>query len=127
LVAALTKQADALRARHQIEGRTNLGDEPQVSLNIKEALYRVAQEAMQNTVKHAQASQVELNLAVASDWLLLEVKDDGLGFDPSQEFPGHLGLRSMRERIESLGGELTIDSAQQMGTRVLVHIPIIES
>lgn len=127
LVAALTKQADALRARHQIEVRTNLGDEPQVSLNIKEALYRVAQEAMQNTVKHAQASQVELSLAVASDWLVLEVKDDGLGFDPSQEFPGHLGLRSMRERVESLGGELTIDSAQQMGTRVLVHIPIIES
>jgi PAS domain S-box-containing protein len=124
LVTALSKQAEALRARHQIEVRTDLGDEPQVSLNVKEALYRVAQEAMQNTVKHAQANLVELRLETTNGWLALEVKDNGLGFDPTQDFPGHLGLRSMRERIENQGGELVIDSAPRLGTRVLVHVPI---
>jgi PAS domain S-box-containing protein len=124
LVTALSKQAEALRARHQIEVRVVLGDEPQVSLNVKEALYRVAQEAMQNTIKHAQASLVELRLETTNGWLVLEVKDNGMGFDPAQDFPGHLGLRSMRERIENQRGELTIDSAPRLGTRVLVHIPI---
>ncbi|HEY6674899.1 MAG TPA: PAS domain S-box protein, partial [Rubrobacteraceae bacterium] len=74
LAAALEKQAAALRARHEIEVTTSLCDEPQAPLETKEAVYRIAQEAMHNTVKHARASKVELEMACDdSGSLILEV------------------------------------------------------
>lgn len=124
LIAALNKQAEALRARDQIDVHTEFCEEPSISLNKKETLYRVAQEAMHNTTKHARASRVTLKLAIDDSMLALEIADNGIGFDPDQEFPGHLGLRSMRERIEGLGGQLFIDSELQKGTRVRATIPL---
>ena len=125
LIAALHKQADALQARNQIEVQTEiLCDEPEIPLNKKESLYRVAQEALHNTTKHAHASKVSLRLSQENSHLDLEIADDGIGFDPQKEYPGHLGLKSMRERIEKLGGELIIDSAPKQGTRVRASIPV---
>ena len=123
LVAALTKQADALRARHRIAVVATLCDEPDVPLELKEPLYRVAQEALHNTVKHARAGRVELRLACGDDAISLEVGDDGVGFDPGGAFPGHLGLRSMRERVAALGGSFEVDSAPGRGTRVRARVP----
>ena len=56
--------------------------------------------------------------------ITLEVSDDGTGFDGHREFPGHLGLRSMRERASRLGGTLEVEAAPGQGTRVCVRIPI---
>ncbi|MGI8910204.1 MAG: PAS domain S-box protein, partial [Rubrobacteraceae bacterium] len=96
LIAALEKQAAALRARHEIPVRVTIHcEEPKVPLKAKEALYRIAQEALHNTIKHAQASSVELKLECGTDGITLEISDDGAGFDPSGDFPGHLGLHSM--------------------------------
>ena len=92
-------------------------------LALKEPLYRVAREALHNTVKHARAGRIELSLACDAEGIGLEVADDGVGFDPSGAFPGHLGLRSMRERVAALGGTLEIDSAPGRGTRVRARIP----
>jgi signal transduction histidine kinase len=127
LVAALEKQAAALKARHAIEADLALGDEPDVSLAVKEALYRIAQEALHNVVKHARASRVELGLTRDAEALSLELRDDGVGFDPTGEFPGHLGLRSMRERMAALGGTLEIESAPGRGTRTRATIPVPRS
>ena len=110
LVAALEKQAAALRARHEIEVEVALCDEPEASLEVKEALYRIAQEALHNTVRHARANNVTIKMVCEGGLLTLEVSDDGVGFDPGGEFPGHLGLRSMRERAQRLGGTLTVES-----------------
>ena len=123
LVGALVKQAEAVRARHRVAVETSLCDEPDVPLALKEALYRIAQEALHNAVKHARAARVELRLACDAGGIGLEVADDGVGFDPSGAFPGHLGLRSMRERVAALGGTLEIDSAPGRGTRVRARIP----
>jgi PAS domain S-box-containing protein len=123
LVAALEKQAAALRARHEIEVHTALCDEPDGPLWVKDALYRIAQEALHNTVKHARADEVGLLLKQDHFGLLLEVRDDGIGFDPSGSFPGHLGLESMRERAERLGGTLEVESRPGNGTRILVRVP----
>lgn len=98
LVAALARQAAAVRARYELRVEARLGEEPELSLDAKEALYRVAQEAVHNVVKHAEASRVGLSLESHPHAVVLEVQDDGKGFDPTQEFPGHLGQRSMRER-----------------------------
>ena len=123
LVAALDKQVASLRARHGIRVEANLCDEPAVPLELKEPIYRIAQEALHNTVKHARASQIQLRLECDRAGILLEVADDGHGFDPKGPFPGHLGLQSMRERAAALGGSLDIDSAPGRGTRVIARIP----
>ena len=124
LVAALEKQAAALRARHEIEVTTSLCDEPKAPLEAKEAVYRIAQEALHNTVKHARANNVGLKIVCDSDSLSLEVSDDGIGFDAGGDFPGHLGLRSMRERASRLGGTLKVESSLGGGTRIRARIPI---
>jgi signal transduction histidine kinase len=123
LIAALEKQAALVQARHKIAVHVSLCDEPDAPLEVKEALYRIAQEALNNTVKHAQAERVELRLEQNADEILLEVRDDGGGFDPESSFPGHLGLKSMRERVARLGGRLWIESAPGEGSRIRVQIP----
>ncbi len=122
LVAALARQVAATRARHGLYIETRLGSEPPLSLEAKEALYRVAQEALHNVVHHAQAHKVYLRLEQHDGKVELEVRDDGVGFDPQREYPGHLGLVSMRERIERLGGRFYIASSPGAGTTVRAEL-----
>ena len=122
LAAALTKQTAPLSARHGIAVRTDLCDGPELPLGIKDALYRIAREALHNAVKHARASRVDVRLAHQAGTVMLEVCDDGKGFDPTGSFPGHLGLRSMRERATQGGGTLQIESAPGRGTCVRAAI-----
>lgn len=124
LVSALAKQAAALRARYDIEIKTEICDEPAVPLETKEAIYRVAQEALHNAVRHARANRLGVRLCHQQDNLALEVSDDGVGFDPAKSFPGHLGLDSMRERVARLRGTLEIQSAPGRGTRVRAEFPL---
>jgi PAS domain S-box-containing protein len=124
LIAALEKQAAALKARHRIEVDAVLCYEPKASLEAKEAVYRIAQEALHNTVKHARAANVQIKMECDSEWITLEVSDDGIGFDAQGDFPGHLGLRSMRERALRLGGTLEVDSTSGKGTRICAQVPI---
>jgi signal transduction histidine kinase len=123
LVAALTKQAAVLRLRHELVVDTALCEEPDVSLDIKEALYRIAQEAQHNIVKHARARTVAVHLTRDADGITLSVRDDGVGFDSTGSFPGHLGQHSMRERAERLGGRVSVESAPGQGSCVRVLIP----
>jgi signal transduction histidine kinase len=123
LVTALTKQAAALQARQNIVVNTDLCAEPDLPLKVKQDLYRIAQEAMHNTVKHARASKIELRLYQNREILTLEVCDNGRGFDTSASFPGHLGLHSMQERVRSLGGKFQIVSAPGQGTCIGVQVP----
>ena len=87
-------------------------------------LYRIAQEALHNVVKHACASTIILRLARQDGELILEVSDDGKGFDPTASFSDHLGLCSIRERAAQLGGSCRIESAPMQGTHLYVGIPI---
>ncbi len=128
LISALSKQTAALQARHNLTIKTDLLAEPDVPLPVKEALYRVAQEALHNVVKHAHAQQVLVKLWCEEthsqpQTVNLQIEDDGIGFDPTEDFPGHLGLRSMRERVERLNGRLHLESRPNMGTRLRVAIP----
>lgn len=124
LVAALGKLVNALGSRYQLKVTLEAGDEPDVPLEVKESLYRIAQEAMNNIAKHARATHVDVRLSKANSELLLSISDDGAGFDTSAEFPGHLGMHTMRERAEKGGGTFTIESAPDVGTRIQVMIPL---
>ena len=125
LVAALTKHVAVLRTRYKLTVEADLGEEPTLSLERKESLYRIAQEAIHNIVKHAHASIVILRLARLTNEILLEVRDNGRGFDPTGRFPGHLGLHSIRERVARIDGTLTIESASGQGTSIRVRVPLV--
>jgi GAF domain-containing protein/anti-sigma regulatory factor (Ser/Thr protein kinase) len=123
LVAALDKQVAASRARHGLRVTAELGPEPDLSLDAKEAAYRIAQEALNNIAKHAQATSVSVRLEEGPGALTLTVQDDGRGFDTGQAFPGHMGLNSMRERAQKAGASLTIDSSPGKGSTIRVTFP----
>jgi PAS domain S-box-containing protein len=122
LLGALTKQIDSVRARHGLDIRADLGEEPELPYEIKETAYRIAQEALNNVVKHAHARRVDLRVHNGGSALVLEIGDDGVGFS-SDDAPGHLGLRSMRERAARVGGRLEVESILNQGTRIIASIP----
>jgi len=93
------------------------------------AVYRIVQEALTNIRKHANASKVNLRLQFQEDKLLVEVHDNGKGFDPSQTLNsavsvGHIGLLGMKPRAEMLGGDFKIKTTEGMGTTITLNLPI---
>ena len=108
--------------RQGIEVVGQLGNEPDVPLAIKESLYRVAQEALHNVAKHANAAHVSVGLTRGRGLLKLDVRDDGGGFATAASFSGHLG-QSMRERAVAIGGTLSLTSSPGAGTRLVVGTP----
>jgi PAS domain S-box-containing protein len=125
LVAALEKQFAALKARHGISVAADLCLEPDLRLDLKEVLYRVGQEALHNTVKHAKASRVVVQLSSEGASIALRITDDGVGFDASADYPGHLGLRSMAERTARASGTITVASQPGSGTAIEVTVPAV--
>jgi signal transduction histidine kinase len=93
------------------------------ALDVEETLYRIAQEALHNVVKHAGARQVRLELDRVAEGVRLRVIDDGRGFDPTAVPDGHLGLAGMRSRAERLGGRITVTTAHGEGTTIEVVVP----
>jgi signal transduction histidine kinase len=94
-------------------------------LLIEEELFWIAVEALNNVVKHAQAQRVEVHYRLDDQNVCLEIKDDGVGFDPAQAGQaGGLGLRGMEERVQRIGGELAIASVLGQGTVVSVKVEI---
>jgi PAS domain S-box-containing protein len=92
-------------------------------IDVEEGLYRIAQEALHNVVKHAGAKQVRVEVGRVPDGVHLRVADDGRGFDPTAVPDGHLGLTGMQARAERLGGVLTVASVRDGGTTIDVTIP----
>ncbi|MDX1523870.1 MAG: sensor histidine kinase, partial [Anaerolineae bacterium] len=124
LVAALQTRLEAVERRSGLEIALNIeGNEDQLPLHVEEALYRIALEALNNALKHAQAHKVEVLLHQSPNCVKLEIVDDGLGFDPANlRQKGGMGLRGMQERARLAGGQLTVDSRPDEGTKVLVEI-----
>jgi len=105
------------------------GLEDRLPVEVETAVFRVVQEALTNVVRHAKAETVLVQMARENGELAIEVEDDGAGFDPASvstpESSGRgLGLLGIRERVELLGGRVTIESAPGRGTRVAVTVPI---
>lgn len=123
LVVGITRQAASVVARYGIRVDLAMDEEPDLRLDAKEAAYRIAQEALTNAVKHAQASSIQVRLRENGDGVLLEVADSGIGFDPRAPRNGHLGLRSMEERAAAVGGHLDVESETGKGTRIRLWLP----
>jgi signal transduction histidine kinase len=125
VVAALNKQIAVMRTRYRLSVEAHLDEEPDLSMEIKYTLYRIAQEALHNIVKHARAHCVTLHLAREDQEISLLIEDDGRGFDAKQTFPGHFGICSMQERAAKVGGSLTLKSEPNQGTCVQVRLPLV--
>jgi signal transduction histidine kinase len=125
LVAALRKHTAALSAREGLPIEVQ-APERRVPLepSTEEHLYRFAQEALHNVIKHAGASRAVVRLET-DKWggLVLEIEDDGVGFDLDGVPAGHLGLRTMTDRVEQIDGTMEIQSASGAGTTVRVTVP----
>jgi signal transduction histidine kinase len=92
--------------------------------DVEAALFRVAQEALTNVAKHAQASKAWLTLSYLDDVLLLDIGDDGVGFDPAAQAPDGFGIDGMRRRLRGVGGTLEVESASGEGTAVNASVPV---
>jgi signal transduction histidine kinase len=123
LGAALQSRLQAVEARAGLATAFTCSVEQRLSPDQEQELYRLAQEALNNVLKHAHAARVSVKLTLAGGAANLEISDDGVGFDPSLASPGGFGLRGMRERVERLGGSLRIVSAPGTGTQVLAEVP----
>jgi signal transduction histidine kinase len=114
--------ADAIQGRTRLDvGVSVLGDVPILPSEVQVALYRLAQEALNNVVKHAQTHHVALELSDLPDrGVRLSIADDGCGFDPDTVPAGHLGLGIMRERTNAIGARLWVSSRPGQGTSITV-------
>jgi signal transduction histidine kinase len=128
LARALSRYVDELfpEVPPRTTFRTSLEDEPPPLMRT--VLYRMAQEALNNVRKHANAKQLTLVVGPLDDGVLVSVQDDGIGFDleevGTRSLPGHLGLRSLRERAAIADGWFTIDSKPGSGTTLRFWLPI---
>jgi signal transduction histidine kinase len=120
---ALRELAAAIEARQSVRIAVSCEAEPGCSTRAQEAIYRIAQEALANVVRHAHAGSATVSVGVDAGRLRLEVTDDGVGFDTAVSQPGHLGQRSMRERAAALGGSLGVASRLGGGTTVSAEVP----
>jgi signal transduction histidine kinase len=127
LVAAISGLCRELAESHGLKIEFTHDQVPAtLSADVAVCLYRVAQEALSNAIKHGGAQQVEVDLSATAESVLLRIVDHGRGFDP-RHIPGAgLGLVSMRERVLHLGGGITIDSQPSRGTRIHIRVPIRE-
>ena len=130
LAAALRRQAERLRAEGwQVEYAENLGEE-RLPARIETALYRVAQEALANAVKHSGNDRMRVALERRRGKVRLEVRDYGRGFDPTAMSGGgglgeRVGISSMRERVMLLGGRFAVCSRPGEGTSVVAEVPVL--
>jgi signal transduction histidine kinase/ligand-binding sensor domain-containing protein len=123
LAAALEARLEAVEGRIGLKTQLRLEGEGQLSPDIQEGLYRIALEALNNVLKHAQASCVTVSLIQVPQLTDLKIVDDGVGFDLDvAQKSGGLGLQGMKERAAQIGGQLMVTSEPGMGTTVQVEV-----
>lgn len=126
LATALTKHAAAVQSREGLTVNLQLVGDGRLPHACEEALYRVFQEALHNVVKHARARSVWVRLEIGDQQTDLMIRDDGIGLDPSSTQSGSatMGMSSMRERVQELGGTFSVQSAPGSGTTIRVAAPM---
>lgn len=126
LIEAVEELAARWSAQNSVQVKMKVTGTPR-SLNssVETALLRISQEAMHNISKHAQSKNVNITFSFMDDIFVMDIADDGLGFEPSKIKNG-FGMKTMRDRVEEIGGTLTIESERGIGTAIAVSIPIAE-
>jgi PAS domain S-box-containing protein len=125
LIGALQQRLDAVEGRAGVEARLLVDHDGQLPLRVEEALYRIGLEALNNALKHSQATSVTVHLGINDEQVVLEVVDNGQGFNLTDASDsGGMGLVSMRERAAAVGGELVVESVPGGKTTVYVAVDL---
>jgi signal transduction histidine kinase len=125
LLGALHQRLGTVEKRAGVEARLVAGDIDSLPAPLEEGLYRIAVEALNNALKHADGRKVSVHIRMDGDHVELDVVDDGCGFDAvATDVRRGMGLDSMRARARQIGGTLTVDSAPGRGTTVRVRVPV---
>lgn len=125
VTAALEQQLRRLRESTGMQTTLTVAEEPELDMLTGVTLYRIAKEGLANVIRHAEATEVEVSLAIESGSAVLEIRDNGKGMSREQITSSQsLGLLGMRERAELLGGSVTIDSREGEGTCVRAALPL---
>ena len=125
MLGALYQRLAAVEKRAGIDARLVVEEVIELPARLEAALYRIAQEALNNALKHATATTVTVSLRRADEQIMLEISDNGKGFAvEAATDQGGLGLGTMRERAEQLGGTLTIQAAPGQGATVRVQVAL---
>ena len=127
LAAALQMKCEEVRQVTGLAIQMQSGELPLIRQDTALCLYRVAQEALTNVVRHSGARRVEVVLRPEQSQVVLEVRDDGRGFNPGAPNGRGLGLHSLTERVRLLGGRLTVQSGQGRGTLLQAALPLRET
>lgn len=123
LEEALRRLADRFEQRHGVTVKVGSRLATELPAPVRETLYRIAQEAVNNACRHSGAQEIIVSLGEEAGGSWLEVRDAGQGFDPAAVPAGHLGLRFLRDHAEWIGGRLSVQSAPGRGTTVRVELP----
>ncbi len=129
LIEALRTQSQAVGYRSDAQVSFEIGNLPldeRLPPGTQEMLFRIAQEALANIARHARARNIWLTLHQHADDLLMQIRDNGQGFDPTRIHEG-MGLANMRERVRSIGGNIEIESNGGHGTTLIARVPLIET
>jgi two-component system sensor histidine kinase UhpB len=124
LLAALRQLLTEFATRSGIAAELSGGElQPRLPSIVETAMFRISQEALNNIAKHAQARHVEISLYAVPDRVILDIADDGIGFDAGETPPAkqHWGLATMRERAEAVGIAIRLESAPGAGTRIVLE------
>ena len=111
--------------RSEINLNMDITGSAELSLQTRETLFRIMQEALANTARHSEASQTDLSLEYGTDRVIMTIKDNGRGFDTQATYNG-IGLSSMRERAEACGGTIQVESAPGQGVQTVIILPLPE-
>jgi signal transduction histidine kinase len=121
LAATLREYVFEWEGRTDIQAEVRIQGERKLPLEVEQAIYRVIQESLSNVARHSHATRAEVVLSYSPKSVEVVISDNGCGFDPAIRQAG-FGLRSIHERIESLGGKVNLDSTAEGGTRLTVHV-----
>ena len=125
LIGAVEHRLEAVERRAGINARMQIDMEIDLQQNLEEELFRISMEALNNALKHAKATEVDLSLQTDKENLILTIEDNGRGFDPAlARSHGGMGISSMTERVENIGGSLFIQSQIGGGTKISVSVPL---
>jgi PAS domain S-box-containing protein len=127
LAAALKNRLDAVEARAGIQTELQVEGDSVLAPEVETELFRVAQEALTNILKHAQATRVQVHLRFEEGLVHLAIRDNGLGFQPQDPEAGMgMGINNLKERVQSIGGTVTLESSPGAGTALYIELRNID-
>ncbi|MFC5469986.1 histidine kinase [Cohnella suwonensis] len=125
LAQAIPELVEEMKAKVPVDIAIDLEEDLHLNKGVENHLFRIVQEALSNTLRHAKATKMDIVLHRRGDAVRLGIRDNGIGFDPQVRKQASYGMTNMEERVNELGGSLNIASAPGKGTRIEIRVPLM--